>query len=225
MRCSATTTGRPAARAWRRRSPRPASACSRTRRGACASGGHDFWLAGIGDAWSGADDLAATLEQVTDAAPVLAMTHCPDVFPEVPAQVALTVAGHTHGGQVRLPWLGALVVPSRWRRRYAYGHIVEHGRHLFVSRGLGHSLLPVRFLCPPEIALITLCHAAGRGGAGRGDEGAEPRRVERVAGVAHAGADVDAERADRGDRRADVVGAQAAREEHRAGRRPRRSAG
>jgi predicted MPP superfamily phosphohydrolase len=122
-------------------------------------GGHDFWLAGIGDAWSGADDLAATLEQVTDAAPVLAMTHCPDVFPEIPAQVALTVAGHTHGGQVRLPWLGALVVPSRWRRRYAYGHIVEHGRHLFVSRGLGHSLLPVRFLCPPEIALLTLCHA------------------------------------------------------------------
>jgi len=122
-------------------------------------GGHDFWLAGIGDAWSGADEVAATLDQITDRAPVVAMTHSPDVFPEVPARVALTVAGHTHGGQVRLPLIGALVVPSRYRRRYAYGHIVEGGRQLFVSRGIGHSLLPMRFLCPPEIALITLCHA------------------------------------------------------------------
>jgi uncharacterized protein len=122
--------------------------------------GGDCWLVGVGDASLGADRLAATLAQVTDDAPALLMTHSPDVFPEVPARVALAVAGHTHGGQVRLPLLGALYVPSRYGRRYAYGHLVEDGRHRFVTRGLGHSVLPVRFLCPPEIVVITLRHAA-----------------------------------------------------------------
>ena len=122
--------------------------------------GGDCWLVGVGDASLGADRLAATLEQITDLAPALLMTHSPDVFPEVPARVALSVAGHTHGGQVRLPWVGPLVVPSRYGKRYAYGHIVESGRHLFVSRGLGQSVLPMRFLCPPEIVVITLRHTA-----------------------------------------------------------------
>jgi len=118
--------------------------------------GGDCWLLGVGDATVGADRLAATLAQVTDDAPALLMTHSPDLFPEVPARVALSVAGHTHGGQVRLPFLGALYVPSRHGLRYAYGHLVEDGRHRFVTRGLGHSILPIRFLCPPEIVVITL---------------------------------------------------------------------
>ena len=123
-------------------------------------GGGDCWLLGVGDATLGADRLAATLAQVTDDAPALLMTHSPDVFPEVPARVALSVAGHTHGGQVRLPFLGALYVPSRYGLRYAYGHLIEDGRHRFVTRGLGHSILPVRFLCPPEIVVITLRSAS-----------------------------------------------------------------
>jgi predicted MPP superfamily phosphohydrolase len=118
--------------------------------------GAGCWLLGVGDASVGGDRLAATLAQVDDHAPALVMTHSPDLFPEVPERVALSVAGHTHGGQVRLPWVGALHVPSRYGRRYAYGHMVEAGRHLFVTRGLGQSVLPVRFLCPPEIVLITL---------------------------------------------------------------------
>jgi hypothetical protein len=120
--------------------------------------GGDCWLVGVGDASLGADRLAATLAQVADDAPALLMTHSPDLFPEVPARVALSVAGHTHGGQVRLPLIGALYVPSRYGLRYAYGHVIEGGRHLFVTRGLGHSVLPVRFLCPPEIVVITLRH-------------------------------------------------------------------
>ena len=121
----------------------------------------DCWLLGIGDATLGADRLAATLGEVTDDAPALVMTHSPDLFPEVPARIALSVAGHTHGGQVRLPFLGALYVPSRYGLRYAYGHLIEDGRHLFVTRGVGHSVLPVRFLCPPEIVVITLRHGSG----------------------------------------------------------------
>jgi predicted MPP superfamily phosphohydrolase len=92
---------------------------------------------------------------VVDDAPVILLVHEPDVFPQVPDRVALTVAGHTHGGQVRL--LGyAPFVPSRYGDRYVYGHIVEEGRHLIVSGGLGCSGMPVRFGSPPEIVMIEI---------------------------------------------------------------------
>jgi predicted MPP superfamily phosphohydrolase len=88
--------------------------------------------------------------------PVLLLTHNPDVFPDVPARVTLTLAGHTHGGQVALPILGRPVVPSRYGQRYADGLVMEDGRALFVSSGIGTSILPVRFRVPPEIAIVTL---------------------------------------------------------------------
>jgi hypothetical protein len=86
--------------------------------------------------------------------PLVALTHSPDVFPDVPDRVALTFAGHTHGGQVALPWLGRPVVPSAYGERYAAGHVVERGRHLFVTTGLGMSILPVRLGVPPEVAFV-----------------------------------------------------------------------
>ena len=83
------------------------------------------------------------------------LAHEPDVFPRVPDRVAVTLSGHTHGGQVRL--LGySPVVPSRFGNRYAYGHVREDGRHLIVSGGLGCSILPVRFGMPPEIVIVEL---------------------------------------------------------------------
>jgi predicted MPP superfamily phosphohydrolase len=83
------------------------------------------------------------------------MVHEPDIFPKVPSRVSLTVAGHTHGGQVRFGGY-APIVPSKFGGRYVYGHIVEEGRNLVVSAGLGCSGLPVRFGAPPEIVLIEL---------------------------------------------------------------------
>ena len=81
------------------------------------------------------------------------LAHEPDIFPQVPERVSLTLSGHTHGGQVRL--LGySPMVPSQYGNRYAYGHVVEDGRHLVVSGGLGTSILPVRFGVPPEIVLL-----------------------------------------------------------------------
>ena len=74
----------------------------------------------------------------------------------MPARVALTVAGHTHGGQVYLPGIGRPIVPSSFGERFAIGHVVEDGRHLFVSPGTGTSILPVRFLVPPEISVLSL---------------------------------------------------------------------
>jgi predicted MPP superfamily phosphohydrolase len=130
--------------------------------------GRPFWLAGLGDQLAlfrrgtgrklqlrGVDDLPRTLAAVTDEAPVILMAHEPDVFPKVPDRVSLTLSGHTHGGQVRL-FGYAPVVPSRFGNRYAYGHIVENGRHLVVSGGLGCSIAPIRFGMPPEIVLLEL---------------------------------------------------------------------
>lgn len=104
---------------------------------------------------TGVDDLPGTLAKITGDAPVILMAHEPDIFPRVPDRVAVTLCGHTHGGQVRL--LGySPIVPSRHGNRYAHGHIVEDGRNLVVSGGLGCSILPVRFGMPPEIVLLEL---------------------------------------------------------------------
>lgn len=128
--------------------------------------GGPLWLAGLGDQIAflskgrgraqGIDDLAGTMAQVAnDGAPVIMMAHEPDVFARMPDRVTLTLAGHTHGGQVRL--LGwAPIVPSRYGNRYAYGHVREEGRDLVVSGGIGTSQLPIRFGIPPEIVLIEL---------------------------------------------------------------------
>ena len=135
--------------------------------------GHPFWIAGLGDQYAfwqprpfrrappygsdhvGVDDLAGALASVTDDAPVILMAHEPDVFPDVPARVGLTVAGHTHGGQIRV--LGyAPHIPSIYGGRFDYGHIVEEGRNLIVSGGLGCSAFPARFGVPPEIVIVEL---------------------------------------------------------------------
>ena len=101
------------------------------------------------------DDLPGTLAQVTDAAPVSLMAHEPDIFPDVPARVAVTLSGHTHGGQIRV-FGRSPFVPSRFGSRYIHGHIIEGGRHLIVSAGLGMSGIPVRFGAPPEIVVVEL---------------------------------------------------------------------
>lgn len=130
--------------------------------------GQGFWLAGLDDqvalrpgrrfnrtGWQGLDDLPATLAQVTDDAPVILLAHEPDVFPNVPERVSLTISGHTHGGQVNIfGWKP--VVPSRYAARYSAGHIEEDGRHIVVSRGLGCSVIPVRFMSRPEIVVLEL---------------------------------------------------------------------
>ena len=115
-----------------------------------------IWLAGLSDFWTGARAYQAALALIPPGAPAIAFTHNPDSFPVLPKPVSLTIAGHTHGGQVRLPLLGRLVVPSDYGERYANGHVVENGRHLFVSPGLGTSIFPVRFLVPPEVSVLTL---------------------------------------------------------------------
>lgn len=116
--------------------------------------GFEFRLAGIGDLWEAKPDVKRILDGLPEGVATIALTHNPDVFPEIPERVALTLAGHTHGGQVDFPLWGTPIVPSRFGARYARGHVVEAGRHLFVTSGIGTSILPVRFRVPPEIALV-----------------------------------------------------------------------
>ena len=87
---------------------------------------------------------------------MILLAHEPDIFTQVPARVALTIAGHTHGGQIRLPLIAPVWAPSEYGARFAYGHIVEGGRHLIVSGGLGCSKVPLRLGVPPEIVRIEL---------------------------------------------------------------------
>ena len=91
---------------------------------------------------------------------MIALTHNPDLFPRIPARSTLLVAGHTHGGQVTLPLIGSIVDPSKLGDRYASGHVEDGGEHVFVSPGLGTSILPVRFGIPPEISRLTLLRGA-----------------------------------------------------------------
>jgi predicted MPP superfamily phosphohydrolase len=113
-------------------------------------------LVGLGDRENGGPKVKRSLAGVTG--PALCFVHSPDVFPRLPPACALTVAGHTHGGQVWLPILGrpAVGTVSRFGQRYAVGVIRENNKILFVSSGVGTSILPLRFGVPPEISLLAL---------------------------------------------------------------------
>jgi predicted MPP superfamily phosphohydrolase len=139
--------------------------CLENRAVLVGDGATRFWIAGLGDqiahwlgphTFRGEDDLAGTLAQVTTDDPVILLAHEPDIFVRVPPRVSLTLAGHTHGGQIRIPLLWPHLVPSRYGARFAYGHIVERDRHMIVSGGLGTSFAPVRLGVPPEIVHIEI---------------------------------------------------------------------
>ena len=121
-----------------------------------------FTLVGVSDYWEGPHDVSKALVGVDLAHPVILVTHNPDIFPDLPDSIDLAIAGHTHGGQVAVPWWGRPIVPSQFGERYAIGHIVESDRHLFVSPGIGTSILPVRFRVPPEVSVVTISSLSRR---------------------------------------------------------------
>jgi uncharacterized protein len=121
--------------------------------------GDRLWIAGVEEMRFGRPDVGRALREVPDDAAVILLSHDPDVFPTVPARVALTVSGHLHGGQVGVPVLRRRFVPSRFGERYVRGHVTEGGRHLFVTTGIGTTGLPVRLLAPPEAVVLALSPA------------------------------------------------------------------
>lgn len=115
-------------------------------------------VGGVDDDYSGHDDVAATLAAMDRLGPgvPLLLTHSPDIIPDVQRPVAATFAGHTHCGQIRFPFVGALTYVSRYGDRFACGDMTDKGQRVFVGSGLGTSLLPLRYLTPPDAWLVTL---------------------------------------------------------------------
>ena len=124
--------------------------------------GH-LWIAGVDEPSSSKDRLAQVLSGATDGAPILLLAHYPTIFPRAAqAGVDLVLAGHTHGGQVRIPFVGALWAPGLGLvPRWDYGEFHEGKSTMIVNGGLGESIIPVRFAIPPEIALVTLAPLKG----------------------------------------------------------------
>lgn len=108
------------------------------------------------------DEAKAALAKTGSGGDVIALQHSPDGLPVITGDLLisedlkLVLAGHTHGGQVWFPVLGTPVVPSSYGQKYSYGHIKDGGVDMFVSSGIGTSILPIRFFVPPEIAVLTI---------------------------------------------------------------------
>ncbi|MEM8726064.1 MAG: metallophosphoesterase [Pseudomonadota bacterium] len=114
-------------------------------------------IGGVDDDFTGRADLDATMAAMKplQGARVL-LTHSPDIFPSVPVDVDLVLAGHTHCGQIAYPWGGSPATMSDHGELYACGVVEQHGKTLVTSGGLGTSLLPVRLFTQPEIWLIEI---------------------------------------------------------------------
>lgn len=115
----------------------------------------DIWLVGLDDAMAGSPDVARGFAGVPVNAYKIALYHSPAAFDEVAGKCDLALAGHSHGGQVRLPFMKPLWLPDKCGH-YDEGWFERNGSKMYVSRGLGTSLLPIRFNCRPEISIIVL---------------------------------------------------------------------
>jgi predicted MPP superfamily phosphohydrolase len=118
----------------------------------------DLYLAGIDAAGGGFGRIGRALAQRPPATACLVAAHKPDVLPLMPADVELTLCGHTHGGQVRLPGIGPVLFDSQLSRDYSSGWYRSPSLG-YVSRGLGVGHVPLRIACPAELTLATLTPA------------------------------------------------------------------
>jgi predicted MPP superfamily phosphohydrolase len=116
----------------------------------------NFILSGIDSCWGGRPDLAGTLQPTHPDKAVITGWHEPDTFDTYDdSRIILQMSGHTHGGQVCSPAVGPILLPQ-YGRNYPYGHYQSGDRSLFVTRGIGTMTIPARFLCAPEVAILTL---------------------------------------------------------------------
>ena len=118
-----------------------------------------FWLVGVEDYATAYPDWKKALMDVDFPSFSIGLSHSPDTFPNMPNSLSLGLAGHTHGGQVNLPFLGRRVTSSQYGKRYAYGFVREGKQLFYISSGVGTSILPVRFRSSPEIVLMHIRRA------------------------------------------------------------------
>ena len=120
-------------------------------------------IVGTPDLWEADIDLGAAFQGIDPETPRILMQHNPDLAEQFPDgyRVDLQVSGHTHGGQVRIPFGPALILPTRYGNKYREGMVQGPRHRVYITRGVGmSSTLPVRFCCPPEATLIELTPAS-----------------------------------------------------------------
>jgi len=115
----------------------------------------DLSIVGFDDPWTGQPSLELAEKNLPEKTYRIAIFHSPIYFDEIAGRYPLCLAGHTHGGQLKFPIIGPLWLPGGCGR-YLEGWYERNGSKLYVSRGVGTSVLPIRFLCRPEIPIITL---------------------------------------------------------------------
>jgi uncharacterized protein len=113
------------------------------------------WVVGLDDPVSGSPRPDAALAGVPPNAYKIVLFHSPAFFDKIAGRVNLALTGHTHGGQIRIPFVQPFWLP-KGSGRFLEGWYAEAGAQMYVSRGLGMSTIPIRFLCRPEIAIITI---------------------------------------------------------------------
>lgn len=125
-------------------------------------GGQSLYLAGVDDVWCGKNDFTETMSGIPPGAAVIALVHEPD-YADVVAndpRVILQLSGHSHGGQVRIPFVGGLWFPS-FAKKYTMGQYQIRDLKLYTNRGIGMVSRPIRFACRPEVTLFTLKQKGG----------------------------------------------------------------
>lgn len=129
----------------------------------------DFvYLIGVDDPHLGFDDIEKAMKDVEDDAPKILLAHSPEIFRKVKEMdvdphtknsgvgIDLVLVGHTHGGQINIPWLVDFIIPLKYDKKYKRGLFKENSTYLYVNRGIGLVILPLRFNSFPEITLIKL---------------------------------------------------------------------
>ena len=121
-------------------------------------GGGRLWLAGVGDLYEDEQRLDAALSRVPAREPAILLSHNPDYADDMTdPRVKLILAGHSHGGQIVLPLIGPPVVPCK--HKYAMGLVKTKVSQVYISRGIGMAIIPIRMNCRPELPVITLTQA------------------------------------------------------------------
>lgn len=120
-------------------------------------GQQSVWILGVDDPYLGRDDLQEAMTGVDEVSPKILLAHAPDIYQSaINEKIDVLLVGHTHGGQIRIPLIGALVVPGQGLfPKFDYGLYASGNTKMVITSGLGESVLPIRFNAAPEIVLIT----------------------------------------------------------------------
>lgn len=119
--------------------------------------GEGLWIAGVDEYMYGESDIPAAMMEIPRLQPRILLAHNPEIIGEAARhQIDFVLAGHTHGGQVRIPYMRSINVVTQPGREVLEGFVSNGRTQMYISRGLGKVVVPLRILCPPEIPVFYL---------------------------------------------------------------------